>query len=179
MVSMAEIPVEIISSGYSCCMSACASRAAPFVTYTRVWVDGATVDVEVVLGKNLGALVDGAAGTVKDAAKHVLGDTELQALAGELNLGLLSLSAFGCAAQPSSIIPFSHQYQKFPQRPISRFVSQSHRWLGMTQSVYLDDGTVTCDELASCSAPTSNSGAAYLGPPRPDQSAPFHRGASG
>jgi hypothetical protein len=28
-------------------------------TYSRVWVDGTTVDVKVVFGEHLGALVDG------------------------------------------------------------------------------------------------------------------------
>ena len=51
-----------------------------------------TVDVEVVLGQNLGALVDSTTGTVKDTTKHVLGDTELERVATELDLGLLGIS---------------------------------------------------------------------------------------
>jgi hypothetical protein len=56
--------------------------------YSRVWVDGTAVDVEVVLRKHLGALVDGLSGAVENATQHVLGDTELQAVAGELDFGL-------------------------------------------------------------------------------------------
>lgn len=56
--------------------------------HTRVRVDGRTVDVQVVLRQDLGALVDGATGTVEDTTKHVLADSELQVVAGEFNLGL-------------------------------------------------------------------------------------------
>jgi hypothetical protein len=55
---------------------------------SRVRVDGRTVDVEVVLGQDLGSLVDGAAGTVKDTTKHVLADSELQVMTSELHFGL-------------------------------------------------------------------------------------------
>jgi len=51
-----------------------------------------TVDVEVVLGQNLGALVDSTTGTVEDTTKHVLGHTELERVAAELDLGLLGIS---------------------------------------------------------------------------------------
>jgi hypothetical protein len=57
-------------------------------SYSGVRVDRATVDVKVVFGKDLGALVDGLSRTVEDAAQHVLGNTELQAVAGELDFGL-------------------------------------------------------------------------------------------
>jgi hypothetical protein len=39
-------------------LSAPASRGPVTTSYSRVWVNGAAVDVEVVLGKHLGALVD-------------------------------------------------------------------------------------------------------------------------
>jgi hypothetical protein len=91
MVSMAEIPVEIISSGYSWdCQLEGNTTSARWEPYTGVGVDGRTVDVEVVLGQHLGTLIDGASRSIKDTAKHILGNTELQALAGELDLGLLS-----------------------------------------------------------------------------------------
>lgn len=51
-----------------------------------------TVDVEVVLGQNLGALVDSTTGTIEDTTKHVLGHTELERVAAELDLGLLGIS---------------------------------------------------------------------------------------
>ena len=51
-----------------------------------------TVDVEVVLGQDLGALVDSTTGTVKDTTKHVLRHTELERVAAELDLGLLGIS---------------------------------------------------------------------------------------
>jgi hypothetical protein len=59
------------------------------VSYTRVGVDGATVDVKVVLSEHLGTLVDGLSRSIEDTAQHVLGDTKLQAVAGELDFGLL------------------------------------------------------------------------------------------
>lgn len=55
------------------------------MTNSGIWVNGGSVDVKVFLGKHLGALVNRTAGTVKDTAQHVLGDTKLQAVAGELD----------------------------------------------------------------------------------------------
>lgn len=55
-----------------------------------------TVDVEVVLGQNLRALVDGTTGTVEDTTKHVLGHTELERVAAELDFGLLHISTAAC-----------------------------------------------------------------------------------
>lgn len=63
------------------------------ITYTGEGVNGTAVDVEVVLGKDLGALVDSSSGTVKDTAQHVLRHTKLQALAGELDFGLARVLA--------------------------------------------------------------------------------------
>jgi len=63
--------------------------------YSGVRVDGASVDVEVLLGKHLGSLVDSASGTIEDTTQHVLGHTELQALSGELDLGLLDIDTGG------------------------------------------------------------------------------------
>lgn len=51
-----------------------------------------TVDVEVILGQNLRALVDSTTGTVKYTTKHVLGHTELERVAAELDFGLLGIS---------------------------------------------------------------------------------------
>jgi hypothetical protein len=72
--------------------------------YSGVWVDRATVDVEVVFSKNLGALVDGLSRTVENTTQHVLGHTKLQAVAGELDFGLYmsdTLRASGGAPVPS------------------------------------------------------------------------------
>ena len=57
---------------------------------TRVGVDRRTVNVEVVLGKDLGALVNGATRTVEDTTQHVLAHSELQVVASELDFGLVS-----------------------------------------------------------------------------------------
>lgn len=81
MVSMAEMPVEIISSGVD----------------ARVGVDGRAVDVEVVFREHLGPLVDGAAGAVEDAAQHVFADAELEVVPGEFDFGLgVCQSGNGC-----------------------------------------------------------------------------------
>jgi hypothetical protein len=61
IVSMAEIPVEIISSGYTWSSSALSIIIGSAGTYSRVWVDGTAVDVEVVFCQHLGALIDGLA----------------------------------------------------------------------------------------------------------------------
>lgn len=51
-----------------------------------------TVDVEVVLGQDLGALVDSTTGTVKDTTKHVFGHTELERVTAELDFSLSCIS---------------------------------------------------------------------------------------
>ncbi|KAI6761576.1 hypothetical protein HG531_002129 [Fusarium graminearum] len=56
--------------------------------YSRVGVDGRTVDVEVVLGQHLRTLINSTTRSIKDTTKHVLGHANLQALAGELDFGL-------------------------------------------------------------------------------------------
>lgn len=73
-------------------------------TYSRVWIDRATVDVEVVLSKHLGALVDGLSRSIENSTQHVLGDTKLQAMSGELDFGLVlseMSSAHRAACVPS------------------------------------------------------------------------------
>jgi hypothetical protein len=47
-----------------------------------------TVDIQVVLCQHLGSLVNRATGTIEDTTQHVLRDTELQAVVGELDFGL-------------------------------------------------------------------------------------------
>ena len=54
-----------------------------------------TLDVEVVLGEDLGALVDGLAGAVEDTAEHVLGHGDLERVARELDAGLAGVDAGG------------------------------------------------------------------------------------
>jgi hypothetical protein len=79
------VDLETLGSANSCCEE---------VSYTRVRVDGATVDVEVVLSEHLGTLVDGLSRSIEDTAQHVLGDTKLQAVASELDFGLLLSDLF-------------------------------------------------------------------------------------
>jgi hypothetical protein len=62
------------------------------MTDSCVGVDRLTVDVEVVLSQNLGALVDSTTGAVEDTTKHVLRHTELERVATELDFGLLHIS---------------------------------------------------------------------------------------
>ena len=94
---MAEIPVEIISSGYTYDLVRDAARVrvglVELLAYPRVRVDGTAVDVKEVLGENLGALVDGSSGSIEYATEHVLGHANLQAVPGELDFGL-------CHSQP-------------------------------------------------------------------------------
>ena len=59
----------------------------------RVRVDRRAVDVQVVLRKHLGSLVDSSSAAVEDAAQHVLADAQLQAVARELDFGLLHVDA--------------------------------------------------------------------------------------
>ena len=50
-----------------------------------------TVDVKVVLGKDLWAIVNGLTRTVEDTPEHVLRDREFHAATGELNMGSLNI----------------------------------------------------------------------------------------
>jgi hypothetical protein len=86
---MAEIPVEIISSGYTLIRQSRSHQMLLQAPYSRVRVDRATVDVEVILSKHLGALVDGLSRSIEDTAQHILRDTKLQAVPSELDFGLL------------------------------------------------------------------------------------------
>jgi hypothetical protein len=52
-----------------------------------------TIDVEILLRKDLGSLVDGVTTAVEDSAEHVLGDGELHAAACELDMGCLDVDA--------------------------------------------------------------------------------------
>ena len=54
-----------------------------------------TLNVEEVLGKDLGALVDGLAGAVEDAAKHVLRHGDLERVARKLDASLAGIDAVG------------------------------------------------------------------------------------
>lgn len=61
-------------------------------TYTRVWVNRTSVDVQVILSQHLWSLVDSPSGSIKDATKHVLRDTQLQTLSRELDSSLCGVS---------------------------------------------------------------------------------------
>lgn len=52
-----------------------------------------TVDVEVVLSKDLGSLVDGVTRSVEDSALHVLRDGQLHGRSRELDVGRLDVDA--------------------------------------------------------------------------------------
>lgn len=58
MASMAEIPVDIISSGYTCRKSAMYSKREREWTYSSVRIDGTAVDVKIVLSQHFGTFVD-------------------------------------------------------------------------------------------------------------------------
>ena len=47
------------------------------MTYSRERVDGATVDVEIIFGEDLGPLIDGPTRSIEDTPQHVLGHAEL------------------------------------------------------------------------------------------------------
>lgn len=54
-------------------------------THSTLRVNGASVDIEVLFGKHLGALVDGKTGTVEDATQHIFRDAELHAVTDKLD----------------------------------------------------------------------------------------------
>lgn len=62
---------------------------------SRVGVNGRAVDIEVVFGEHLRALVDGSSRTVKDATQHVLRYGDLEILSRELDGGLADIDSGG------------------------------------------------------------------------------------
>ena len=58
--------------------------------YPRVWVDGLTVDIQIILRQHLGALINRTTRSVKDTTQHVLRHSQLQAVPGEFDFGLVS-----------------------------------------------------------------------------------------
>lgn len=60
-----------------------------------VRVDGRPVDIQIILGKYLGALVDRSSGAIKDTAQHVLRDTNLEVLSGKLDCRLPDIDTGG------------------------------------------------------------------------------------
>lgn len=56
-------------------------------------VEEHTLDVEVVLGEHIGALVDGLAGAVEDTTEHVLGHGQPEDVAGEFDARVLGVNA--------------------------------------------------------------------------------------
>lgn len=58
-------------------------------TYSGVGIDRAAVDVEIVFSQHLGTFINSSARAIEHSSQHVFGDTNLQAVAGELDFGLL------------------------------------------------------------------------------------------
>lgn len=50
-----------------------------------------TVDIQVVISKDLGTLIDRLAGTVENTTQHVFRDGDLESVAGEGNVGSLGI----------------------------------------------------------------------------------------
>ncbi len=65
----------------------------------RGGVDGQAADVEILLGQQLRAAVDGLAHAVKDTAEHVLGHAQLQRVAEEADLRVAQIDARGVLEQ--------------------------------------------------------------------------------
>lgn len=57
-MSMAEIPVEIISSGYTYAAVSTVRSTRGVGTYTIVWVDGTSIDIEVIFCEHLWSFIN-------------------------------------------------------------------------------------------------------------------------
>ena len=60
-MSIADIPVAIISSGYTWLPVSWAIEFAVSQAYPRIGIDGTAIDIEVVLRKHLRPLINGSA----------------------------------------------------------------------------------------------------------------------
>lgn len=58
-------------------------------SYSRVWVDRLSVDIQVILSQHLGTLIDRTSRTVEYSTKHVFGHAQLQAVSGEFDFSLI------------------------------------------------------------------------------------------
>ena len=66
-----------------------------FGVNSRVWIDGLTLNVEVLLGKDLGTLVDSLSGAVKNTTQHVLADRNLEGVPAKLHSSSLGINSRG------------------------------------------------------------------------------------
>ncbi len=104
---------------------------------TRVRVDGLPLDVQEVLGQDGRALVDGLAGTVEDAAQHVLRDRGTKNVSGELADGVLGVDARGALEHLTNI-----KKRKFQTDDLSCKIEHNNKYNVHT---YLNDGLRTRD----------------------------------
>jgi hypothetical protein len=90
---MAEIPVAIISSGYTCkpvsrdVLVLCEAKI-----YSSVGVYRTAVYVQIILSQHFWPFVYSSSGAIKCSTKHVLRDSKLQTVARELDFGLATVS---------------------------------------------------------------------------------------
>ena len=60
--------------------------------YSRVGVDGTAVDVEIIFSQHLGPLVNGSSRSIEYSPQHVLGHTDFETVASELDFRLALVS---------------------------------------------------------------------------------------
>jgi hypothetical protein len=58
---------------------------------TRVWVDGLTLNIQEILSKNGGTLIDGLSGAVENTTSHILGNGKSHNVTSELDTGILGI----------------------------------------------------------------------------------------
>ncbi len=93
-------------------------------TYTRVWVNRTSVDVQVLLSQHLRSLVDSPSRSIKDATKHVLRNTQLQALSRKLDCSLYEVSNVSLEYRGGASKPSSHRFPLCLRTPISGSILQ-------------------------------------------------------
>ena len=75
------------------------------LTYSRIRIDGTSINVQIVFCQHFGTFVDGTARSVKNTAQHVFGNANLQVVAGEFDFRLVIASAYRPATL-ARCIPF-------------------------------------------------------------------------
>ena len=87
-MSIVEIPVWIISSGYILEYGLIGDPYCIISTHSHKWRkdDECTIDIKIILRKDLRSLIDWVAAAVEYPSEHVFSDGQLHAAASELDM---------------------------------------------------------------------------------------------
>lgn len=90
---MAEIPVAIISSGYTYGPGKLGRYSrSRLTTHSRIRIYGTAVDIEIVFRQHFWALVYGSSRSIENSTEHVFRNSELQTVPSKLDFSLVEVN---------------------------------------------------------------------------------------